>query len=102
MQTLIILMMVFPSRRSNKVYYDHFIYVCPDLNFPEFPKPNNNCLPLDADGKQVRDMETEIVNVLMPYWYWNLLIDYKVSNDDVKIRYEAFKSKMKELQKEQE
>lgn len=45
--------------------------------FPTFPYPKDGIvLPLDANNKLVLDDNSEIVSVIMPYWYWNLIIDY--------------------------
>ena len=45
--------------------------------FPSFPDPQGvNIVPLDADGNIVTTDEEHIENVLIPYWYWNLIIDY--------------------------
>ena len=94
-------MMVFPCCKSNRIIDHEFIYVCPNLDFPDFPKTENKVIPLDADGKQVRDMNTDVVNVLMPYWYFNLIVNYKCAVDDTEIKYNAYKTKIKELEKNQ-
>lgn len=45
--------------------------------FPSFPDPQGvNIISLDADGNIVTTDEEHIANVLVPYWYWNLIIDY--------------------------
>jgi len=45
--------------------------------FPSFPDSEGvNIIPLDADGNIVTTDEEHIANVLIPYWYWNLIIDY--------------------------
>lgn len=90
---LIISMMDLTSCLSSPQPEIKTIYVCPDIYFPNFPKPRN-IIPLDSDGKKVVDDETEIMNVLIPYWYWNLIIDYKLEVDDAENYYKAYKSKL--------
>lgn len=93
---MIISILVFVSCLSDKTETEpQFIYVCPDLYFPSFPKPRN-IIPLDADGKKVVDDETEIMNVLIPFWYWNLIIDYKLEVDNTEVFYKAYKLKINE------
>ena len=41
-----------------------------------FPDPPDDIIPLDKDNNVVTSDDTETVNVLIPYWYWNLIIDY--------------------------
>jgi len=48
-----------------------------DVFFPAFPYPQTGTiLFLDINGKRVKDNKTEIVNVVMPLWYWKLITDY--------------------------
>lgn len=64
-------------------YIVHNVYKTIPLNFPDFPEPKENTLiPLDIDGKRVTTKDQEIVNVLVPYWYWALIIRYKVEVDN--------------------
>ncbi|MBO7735854.1 MAG: hypothetical protein J6S67_25015 [Methanobrevibacter sp.] len=44
--------------------------------FPSFPEPPEDIIPLDADKNIVTDSDTDIVYITIPYWYWNLIIDY--------------------------
>ena len=44
--------------------------------FPSFPEPPEDIIPLDKDNNIVTSRETEIVYITIPYWYWNLIIDY--------------------------
>ena len=44
--------------------------------FPSFPDPPDGLIPLDKDNNIVTSDDTEIVYMLIPYWYWNLIIDY--------------------------
>ena len=46
------------------------------IYFPSFPEPPDDIIPLDKDNNVVTSDDTETVNVLIPYWYWNLIIDY--------------------------
>lgn len=48
-----------------------------DIYFPAFPTPQTGTiLFLDINGKRVIDKQTEIVNVVMPLWYWLMIVDY--------------------------
>lgn len=49
-----------------------------------------NVIPFDRNGKQVRDEETEIDSVMMPFWYYKLIVDYKIDVDKAKYEYESF------------
>ena len=44
--------------------------------FPAFPEPPEDIKPLDKDNNVVISDDTEVVYVALPYWYWNLIIDY--------------------------
>ena len=44
--------------------------------FPSFPEPPEDIIALDKDNNIVTSGDTEIVYVAIPYWYWNLVIDY--------------------------
>lgn len=49
----------------------------PELYFPSVPEPKDGVvIPLDCDFHAVTTEEKEIMFVLMPYWYWNMIIDY--------------------------
>jgi len=71
------------------------IYATPDLYFPTYPAPNGNVLPLDENYKRVTDDDTEVVYVVMPYWYYKLITDYKAGVDEQKAKYEAFNARIK-------
>ena len=44
--------------------------------FPSFPDPEGvEIIPLDAEGNIVVG-EDHTVSIIIPYWYWNLIIDY--------------------------
>jgi hypothetical protein len=44
--------------------------------FPSFPEPPEDIISLDADKAIVTSGDTEIAYVAIPYYYWNLIIDY--------------------------
>lgn len=47
--------------------------------FPAFPYPKDGIiLPLDENNKVIfEDREdVQVTNVVMPYWYWKLIIKY--------------------------
>ena len=82
--------------KSNEVRTEYkTIYATPDLYFPSYPNPQNNVLPLDKDYKRVTDNDTEVVYVIMPYWYYKMIKDYKVGVDETKAKYEAFNQRLK-------
>lgn len=63
-------------------YIVKYIYEPIPLSFPEFPAPADGLIiPYDVDGKKVTTADVEITNVLIPYWYWNLIIKYKCDVD---------------------
>jgi hypothetical protein len=82
------------SCRSNEIQYKT-IFATPELTFPKYPEPNKNVLPLDKDYKRVTDNTKEIEYVIMPFWYYKLIVDYKVKVDEQKVKYEAFESRLK-------
>ncbi len=51
------------------------IYATPDLYFPQFPAPKNNVVPYDKDFKKVTSNTQEIEYVVMPFWYYQLIVD---------------------------
>ena len=84
------------SCQSNKTKTEYkTIYATPDLLFPVYPEPNNNVLPLDENYKMVKDNTQEVVYVVMPFWYYKLIVDYKVKVDEQKAKYEAFEARLK-------
>ena len=87
------------SCQSNKIEKQKEIetqIIYPLLNFPKFPNPNNVALPLDADGQIVRDdgQNREIENVLIPFWFWRLIMFYVKDVKTAQIEYEAFVNKI--------
>lgn len=83
------------SCQSNKVPEVKTVYATPELYFPKFPEPKKNVIPYDKDFQKVTDTETEIEYVVMPFWYYKLIVDYKISVDEQKAKYEAFNKRMK-------
>lgn len=54
----------------------------PSVYFPTVPVPKDGVvIPLDSDFHAVTTEEKEIMYVLMPYWYWNMIIDYMVKTE---------------------
>ena len=93
---LIVLMLVMSCCKSNEVKTEYkTIYATPDLYFPDYPNPNNNVLPLDENYKRVTDNTQNVEYVVMPFWYYKLIVDYKVKVDEQKAKYEAFESRLK-------
>lgn len=88
--SLTLLTLLITSCQSNKQEKTKVVVSYPQLMFPKYPAPNNNVLPLGYDGKVVRDEETEIANVIMPFWYYQLIMDYKVRVDKASAEYAAF------------
>jgi hypothetical protein len=89
-------MLVMSSCQSDKVITEYkTIYATPDLYFPKYPAPGNNVLPLDKDYKRVTKDDIEIEYVIMPYWYYKLITDYKAGVDEAKAKYEAFNQRLK-------
>ena len=70
------------------------IYALPELYFPKYPDPKNKVVPYDKDFKKVTDVDTKIEYVVMPFWYYQLIVNYKVSVDEQKAKYEAFKERL--------
>lgn len=84
------------SCQSNKANTEYkTIYATPDLYFPKFPAPKNNVVPYDKDLKKVTSQTQKIEYVVMPFWYYQLIVDYKVGVDEVKAKYEAFNQRVK-------
>ena len=93
---LTVLTLVMNSCQSDKVRMEYkTIYATPDLFFPTFPAPKNNVIPYDKDFKKVTSQTQEIEYVVMPFWYYKLIVDYKVSVDETKAKYEAFNQRLK-------
>lgn len=93
---MIVLMLVMSCCKSNEVKTEYkTIYATPELNFPLYPNPQNNVLPYDENFQRVTDAETQIEYVVMPFWYYKLIVDYKVKVDEQKAKYEAFNSRLK-------
>ena len=89
-------MLVMNSCQSNKTKTEYkTIYATPELYFPKYPEPKGNVVPLDENYKRVTDNNTDIEYVMMPFWYYKLIVDYKVSIDEQKAKYEAFSKRLK-------
>ena len=89
-------MLVMTSCQSDKVRTEYkTIYATPDLYFPKYPAPNGNVLPLDENYKRVTDNTQNVEYVVMPFWYYQLIVDYKVGVDEAKAKYEAFNQRIK-------
>lgn len=77
------------------------LYVCPELYFPDFPRPAEGMiLPLDANFKMIKSEydengePVEIVYDIVPEWWLKLILDYKLDNEVAKAKYEAFRSSL--------
>ena len=93
---MIVLMLVMNSCKSSEIKTNYkTIYATPDLYFPEYPDPKKNVVPYDRNFKKVTDNTQEIEYVVMPFWYYKLIVDYKVKVDEAEAKYEAFNSRMK-------
>lgn len=82
--------------RTSKIETPQSDVIYPILHFPEFPVPNGKIIPLDSNGDVVRDDNTKIETVNMPYWYFMLVFD-KFSYDykTTQLEYNAFVEKVK-------
>lgn len=89
-------MLVMNSCQSSKQTEIKTVTVYPQLYFPKYPEPKKNVLPLDKNGKVVKDNDTPIENVIMPLWYYQLIVDYKIGVDKAKAEYDAFVIKAEE------
>jgi hypothetical protein len=84
------------SCKSNQIKTEvKTVYALPELYFPKYPEPKNKVIPYDKDFKKVTDVETEIEYVVMPFWYYQLIVDYKVAVDEAQAKYEAFNQRLK-------
>ena len=93
---LTLLTLLISSCQSNKKQIEYkVVYQLPDLYFPKFPKPGKNVLPYDKDFKKVTDVDTPIEYVVMPFWYYERICDYKLAVDEQAAKYEAFSAKYK-------
>ena len=93
---MIVLTLVMTSCQSNKTKTEYkTIYATPDLFFPTYPAPNGNGLPLDENYKRVTDNTQNVEYVIMPFWYYKLIVDYKAGVDETKAKYEAFNQRLK-------
>jgi hypothetical protein len=70
------------------------VYAVPELSRPKFPEPKNKVIPLDKDFEKVTSSNTEIEYVVMPFWYYKLVVEYKVSVDEQFAKYDAFKAEL--------
>lgn len=51
--------------------------------FPSFPEPPKGAiLPLDINGKRVTEKGEDIINVVMPYWYWKEVCRYVTETEE--------------------
>lgn len=70
------------SRTDAPQYVIRTVYKIIPLSFPRFPYPQDGLIvPIDENMKKVVSDDQEIVNVVIPYWYWNLIIEYKLNVD---------------------
>lgn len=68
----------------------------PLLYFPKFPDPAS-VIPLDEELQEVTDEQTEIKFVLLPWWYWQLIVWFKIEIDETKIFYQTFYNDYKKM-----
>ena len=89
-------MLVMTSCQSNKQKTEYkTIYATPELYFPKYPAPGKNVVPYDKNFKKVTEQTQEIEYVVMPFWYYKLIVDYKVAVDEAQAKYEAFNQRLK-------
>lgn len=87
------------SKKVEPIVVTKFIYVAPDLYFPKFPAPQDGIIiPLDADYKMVTEEydengePVEVVYSIVPEWWLNLVLYYKLDVDTAQAKYEAWKA----------
>lgn len=91
-----VLMLVMSSCQSNKTRTEYkTIYATPELYFPKYPEPKKNVVPYDKDFKKVTEQTQKIEYVVMPFWYYKMIVDYKVAVDEAQAKYEAFNQRLK-------
>ena len=92
-----LLTLVMSSCQSSKVEVEtkvKIVYVVPDLVKPKYPDSTNIVITYDKDSNKVNDVDTDIEFVVMPFWYYKQIVEYKVNVDEQFTKYEAFKSKL--------
>ena len=86
--SLIVLMLVLISSATNrkadkKETPQILIASIDDVYFPAFPYPDDGVvIPLDADKNAVIDSGASIEYVMLPYWYWKLIIEYVIETEN--------------------
>jgi len=91
-------MLLIGSCQTNKPQEIRIVRSYPILDLPDYPEPNGNVIPLDWDDKVVTDNDTEIASVKMPFWYYKMIMEYKVKNSKAKAEYKAFVARQQEAQ----
>lgn len=93
---LTVLMLTLISCKSNNVVPEkELVYACPALDWPEFPSPAGNIMPIDENLKPVEDEEADVEYVVMPYYYFEKIVDYKVKVDELEIYYKTYRESLK-------
>lgn len=54
-----------------------------NVYFPAFPEaPAGLIIPVDINGRKVTEPGTEVVNVVLPYWYWKEIVHYVTETEE--------------------
>lgn len=73
-------------------YVVRTVYDVPPLKFPDFPALKDSiCIPLDAENKLCKN-DKEVVNVIIPYWYLQLLARFKLDYESLQRVYKYYES----------
>lgn len=93
---LIVSTLILISCQSNNVIPEkELVYACPALDWPEFPSPAGNIMPIDENLKPVKDEDADVEYVVMPYYYFEKIVDYKVKVDELEIYYKTYRESLK-------
>lgn len=86
------------SNKQNEKYVVKTVYEVVPLYFYDFPSLKDAItIPLDAEGNVVRDNETEIVNVVIPYWYVQRLAEFSLHYQETIHNYNTLKELKEEM-----
>lgn len=85
----------FQSCQSSKRevnYVTKTVYQVPPIYFYNFPTLRDSItIPLDAEGKRIKDNDTEVVSVVVPYWYIQQLAEFKLRYEETIKQYDHYK-----------
>lgn len=80
------------STKNQTYYVVKTVYKVPPLYFAPFPGLRDSiCIPLDEQYQIIKDENETPINVIVPYWWIELIYEFRLNYDTLQNTYNHYK-----------